>query len=129
MIRKRARKQLWHSLPQAILHNRRRCWKVLCAMQQLAKNEAVNTLEAIRSYEFGTGPRSLGCAPAFGRGSAYLKLHDGARAETEFQRILHHRGAASWSIEGRQSCGVFASQQRSFAIQLLPRIRRNSLAV
>ena len=45
-----------------------------------------NTLEAIRSYEFGTGPRSLGCAPAFVRGSAYLKLHDGARAAAEFQR-------------------------------------------
>jgi eukaryotic-like serine/threonine-protein kinase len=72
------------------------------AMQQLAKNQAakaVNTLEAIRSYEFGTGPRSLGCAPAFVRGSAYLKLHDGARAAAEFQRILGHRGAAGWSIE------------------------------
>jgi tetratricopeptide (TPR) repeat protein len=72
------------------------------AMQQLARNqaaEAVNTLEAIRSYEFGTGPRSLGCTPALVRGSAYLKLHDGARAAAEFQRILGHRGAASWSIE------------------------------
>jgi serine/threonine protein kinase len=72
------------------------------AMQQLAKNqagEAVNTLEAIRRYEFGTGPRSLGCAPAFVRGSAYLKLHDGTGAAAEFQRILSHRGAASWSIE------------------------------
>jgi len=59
----------------------------------------VNTLEAIRSYEFGTGPRSLGCIPAFVRGSAYLKLHDGARAADEFQRILDHRGAATWSIE------------------------------
>jgi tetratricopeptide (TPR) repeat protein len=72
------------------------------AMQQLARNqaaEAVNTLEAIRSYEFGTGPRSLGCTPAFVRGSAYLKLQDGARAAVEFQRILGHRGAAGWSIE------------------------------
>jgi eukaryotic-like serine/threonine-protein kinase len=72
------------------------------AMQQLAKNQAakaVNTLEAIRRYEFGTGPRSLGCTPAFVRGSAYLKLHDGTRAAAEFQRILGHRGTASWSIE------------------------------
>jgi len=72
------------------------------AMQKLARNqagEAVNTLEAIRSYEFGTGPRSLGCTPAFVRGSAYLKLHDGARAAAEFQRILGHRGVASSSIE------------------------------
>jgi len=72
------------------------------AMQQLARNQAadaVNTLEPIRSYEFGTGPRSLGCIPAFVRGLAYLKLHDGSRAATEFQRILDHRGAAGWSIE------------------------------
>ena len=72
------------------------------AMQQLARNqaaEAANTLEALRSYEFGTGPRSLGCTPAFVRGAAYLKLHDGARAAAEFQRILGHRGAAGWSIE------------------------------
>jgi len=72
------------------------------AMQQLARNqaaEAVNTLEAIRSYEFGTGPRSLGCTPAFVRGSAYLKLHDSARAAAEFQRVLSHRGAAGWSVE------------------------------
>jgi serine/threonine protein kinase/tetratricopeptide (TPR) repeat protein len=72
------------------------------AMQQLASNqpaEAVKTLEAIRSYEFGTGPRSLGCTPPFFRGLAYLKLHDAAKAAAEFQRILEHRGAAGWSIE------------------------------
>jgi tetratricopeptide (TPR) repeat protein len=75
---------------------------VVRAMQQLVRNqaaEALNTLEAIRSYEFGTGPRSLGCILAFVRGSSYLKLHDGVRAAAEFQRILNHRGAASWSIE------------------------------
>ena len=72
------------------------------AMQQLASNQpadAVRTLEAIRSYEFGTGPRSLGCTPAFFRGLAYLKLHDAAKAGAEFQRILEHRGAAGWAIE------------------------------
>jgi eukaryotic-like serine/threonine-protein kinase len=72
------------------------------AMQQLASNqpaEAVKTLEAIRSYEFGTGPRSLGCTPPFFRGLAYLKLHDAANAGAEFQRILEHRGAAGWAIE------------------------------
>jgi len=72
------------------------------AMQQLARNqaaEAVNMLEAIRGYEFGTGPRSVGCTPAFVRGLAYLKLHDGAGAAAEFERILIHRGAVGWSIE------------------------------
>jgi eukaryotic-like serine/threonine-protein kinase len=72
------------------------------AMQQLARNqasEAVNTLEAIRNYEFGTGPRSLGATPVYVRGLAYLKLHDGAKAAAEFQRILDHRGATGWGIE------------------------------
>ena len=71
-------------------------------MQQLAGNqpaEAVSTLEGIRSHEFGTGPRALGATPVFVRGLAYLKLHDGAKAATEFQRILDHRGAVSWGIE------------------------------
>jgi len=72
------------------------------AMQQLASNQAaqaVNTLEAVRNYEFGTGPRSLGATPVYVRGLAYLKLHDGAKAAAEFQRILEHRGATSWGIE------------------------------
>jgi serine/threonine protein kinase/tetratricopeptide (TPR) repeat protein len=72
------------------------------AMQQLVRNqasEAVNTLEAIRDYEFGTGPRSLGATPVYVRGLAYLKLHDGAKAAAEFQRILDHRGATGWGIE------------------------------
>jgi len=72
------------------------------AMQQLAKNqaaEAVSTLESIRGYEFGTGPRALGATPPYIRGLAYLKLHDGGKAAAEFQRILDHRGAVAWGIE------------------------------
>ena len=72
------------------------------AMQQLAKgqaSDAVSTLEALRSYEFGTGPRAVGATPVFVRGLAYLKLHDGNKAAAEFQRILDHRGAVSWGIE------------------------------
>jgi len=72
------------------------------AMQQLGRNQgadAVSTLEPIRNYEFGTGPRAVGATPVFLRGLAYLKLHDGAKAATEFQRILDRRGAVSWGIE------------------------------
>jgi tetratricopeptide (TPR) repeat protein len=72
------------------------------AMQQLARNQAaesVNTLETLRNYEFGTGPRALGATPVYVRGLAYLKLHDGAKAGAEFQRILDHRGATNWGIE------------------------------
>jgi eukaryotic-like serine/threonine-protein kinase len=65
---------------------------------QLEKNqpaEAVSTLEPVRPYEWGTGPNSAGVVPNHLRGMAYLKLHDGAKAATEFQSILDHRGVAA----------------------------------
>jgi serine/threonine protein kinase/tetratricopeptide (TPR) repeat protein len=72
------------------------------AAQQIEKNqpaEAVQSLEALRPFEFGTGPRAVGATPVFLRGMAYLKLHDGAKAAAEFQRILDHRGAVSFGAE------------------------------
>jgi serine/threonine protein kinase/tetratricopeptide (TPR) repeat protein len=72
------------------------------AIQQLQRNqpaEALNSLEALRSYEFGTGPRPVGITPVYLRGIAYLKMHDGAKAVAEFQRILEHRGVGGWAIE------------------------------
>jgi eukaryotic-like serine/threonine-protein kinase len=62
---------------------------------QIEKNqpaEAVSTLEPVRPYQWGMGPNSAGLAPSHLRGMAYLKLHDGAKAATEFQSILDHRG-------------------------------------
>jgi serine/threonine protein kinase/tetratricopeptide (TPR) repeat protein len=72
------------------------------AAQHLQKNqpaEAVTLLEALRPYEFGTGPRAIGASPVFLRGMAYLKLHEGAKAGAEFQRILDHRGAVGFGAE------------------------------
>jgi serine/threonine protein kinase/tetratricopeptide (TPR) repeat protein len=72
------------------------------AMQMLAKNqpaEALKALESLRSYEFGTGPRAVGPTPPFLRGTAYLNMHEGAKAASEFQRVLEHRGATSWAVE------------------------------
>ncbi len=72
------------------------------AIQNIQNNQpaaAISLLEPLRSYEFGTGPRGLGATPVFWRGMAYLKLHDGAKAAVEFQRILDHRGAAGFSAE------------------------------
>jgi serine/threonine protein kinase/tetratricopeptide (TPR) repeat protein len=72
------------------------------AMEQIQKNqlsEAITTLERLRPYEFGTGPRSSGTTPVFLRGLTYLKMKDGAKAAAEFQRILDHKGAASWALE------------------------------
>ncbi len=72
------------------------------ALQQLEKNqwpEAITSLEGLRLYEFGTGPRGPGPTPVFLRGTAYLKMRDGAKAVVEFQRILDHRGASGFAPE------------------------------
>jgi tetratricopeptide (TPR) repeat protein len=61
--------------------------------------DAIASLEALRPYEFGTGPRAVGVTPAYWRGIAYLKMKDGAKAAAEFHRLLDHRGAASWAPE------------------------------
>ena len=72
------------------------------AVQQFQKNqpaEAISLLEPLRPYEFGSGPRAPGATPVFLRGMAYLKMHDGAKAAVEFERILQHRGAVSFGPE------------------------------
>jgi len=72
------------------------------SIQQIEKNqltEAISTLETLRPYELGTGPRGAGVGPISWRGTAYLKMHDGTKAATEFQRILDHRGAAGFALE------------------------------
>ena len=63
-------------------------------VQQLPKNPAQTILifEPLRAYELGSGPRADGFDTIYMRGLAYLKLHDGAKAAAEFQRILDHRG-------------------------------------
>jgi len=71
------------------------------AWQQLEQNQlpdAVNTLENARPFEMGSGPDSAGVDTAFLRGLIYLKMRDGAKAAAEFQRILDHRGAASFDL-------------------------------
>jgi tetratricopeptide (TPR) repeat protein len=72
------------------------------AAQQIEKNQladALSTLESLRPYEFGVGAHAVGVTPVFMRGIVYLKMHDGAKAAAEFQRILDHRGAAGFAIE------------------------------
>ena len=72
------------------------------AMGQIQKgqySEGIASLEGLRPSEFGTGPRAVGVTPAYWRGIAYLKMRDGAKAASEFHRLLDHRGAASWAPE------------------------------
>jgi len=62
------------------------------AMNSLQRNQpdqAVAALESARPYELGSGG---GMVAIFIRGEAFLRLHDGAKAAGEYQRILDHRG-------------------------------------
>ena len=71
------------------------------ASQDLQKNQAeqaIAALETVRPYELGAGPRAAGFMPNYLRGVAYLKQRDGAKAATEFQRILDHQGVSAWDI-------------------------------
>ena len=56
--------------------------------------QAVDTLEAAAPYEFGAPPNGALYWPMYVRGEAYLHLRDGAKAATEYQKILDHRGIA-----------------------------------
>jgi predicted Zn-dependent protease len=56
--------------------------------------QAVDTLEAAVPYEFGSPPFGAVYWPMYVRGEAHLRLHNGARAATEYQKILDHRGIA-----------------------------------
>jgi eukaryotic-like serine/threonine-protein kinase len=59
--------------------------------------QAIDTLEASVPYEFGGPPDGASYWPIYVRGEAYLHLHNGAKAATEYQKILDHRGIAAAS--------------------------------
>jgi eukaryotic-like serine/threonine-protein kinase len=59
-------------------------------LHQNKATEAITVLEAARKYELSARFQVFWVIHA--RGSAYLQLHDGAKAAVEFQNILDHRG-------------------------------------
>jgi eukaryotic-like serine/threonine-protein kinase len=69
--------------------------RALGELQRDRPQEAVNALEPARKYELGTGPGAAGFWPVYIRGQAFLRMHDGAKAAAEFQKILDHRGAVA----------------------------------
>jgi eukaryotic-like serine/threonine-protein kinase len=71
------------------------------ALQSLEENrphDAIASLEKVRPYELGSGPRASGFAPNYFRGLAYLRSHDNEKAVFEFQKILDHRGVSAPDI-------------------------------
>jgi eukaryotic-like serine/threonine-protein kinase len=59
------------------------------ALGQGNPQKAIESLSAAGSYELAPVP---GMMPVYLRGEAYLAAHEGAKAASEFQKILDHRG-------------------------------------
>ena len=54
--------------------------------------KAVDTLEAAAPYEMGAPPDGASYWPMYVRGEAYLRLRNGVKAATEYQKVPDHRG-------------------------------------
>jgi tetratricopeptide (TPR) repeat protein len=54
--------------------------------------EAIARLESAAPYEWGGPPFGAVYWPLYIRGEALLKVRDGVKAATEYQKILDHRG-------------------------------------
>jgi tetratricopeptide (TPR) repeat protein len=63
------------------------------AMERQDPNRAIELLKVASSVELGL-PMNIAIlmCPVYLRGEAYLMLHDGNRAEAEFQKFIDHRG-------------------------------------
>jgi tetratricopeptide (TPR) repeat protein len=68
--------------------------KALSELHRNKPEDAIAALEPARKYEYGAGPGTpANFEPVYIRGLAYMQMNDGARAATEFQKMLDHRGA------------------------------------
>lgn len=79
---------------------------------------AIESLEIAAPYELGTPRTALhanfgALYPIYERGEAYLAEHQGAKAATEFQKVLNHRG-----IVGSDPIGALAHLQLARAYML-----------
>src|SRR5271165_962231 len=67
--------------------------RAILSLQRNQPAQAVAALEPAKPYELGADRRVLHTFDAIvTRGDAYLRLHDGANAALEYQKILDHRG-------------------------------------
>jgi len=68
------------------------------ALKHNRPEQAVARLEVTRPYELGSGPSGAGYSINFLRAAAFLGLKDGAKAATEYQKILDHRGTNPFDV-------------------------------
>jgi tetratricopeptide (TPR) repeat protein len=66
--------------------------RALVGLQHNQPEQAVAALDSAKPYELGTAQISGGIVAIFVRGEAFLRLHEGAKAAAEYQKILDHRG-------------------------------------
>ncbi|MGC2324678.1 MAG: protein kinase [Terriglobales bacterium] len=85
-------------------------------LQKKNPGKAVDLLRSAAPYELGSVLNSgwITLVPVYVRGQAYLALHDGKSAETEFQKFVDHRG-----IVTNFPLGALARLQlaRAYAVQ------------
>jgi len=62
------------------------------AMERQDPNRAIELLKVASAVELGSATSFVILLPVYLRGEAYLLLHDGNRAATEFQKFIDHRG-------------------------------------
>ena len=64
-------------------------------------SQALKYLEAVAPYELGTADTFINYLyPAYVRGQAYLRTHNGTAAAAEFQKMLDHRGIVQNFVTG-----------------------------
>ena len=67
--------------------------KATTALNRGNASQALALLESASAYELGDAGASINYLyPAYVRGQAYLRTHDGTQAVGEFQKLLDHRG-------------------------------------
>ncbi|HST10453.1 MAG TPA: protein kinase, partial [Terriglobales bacterium] len=72
--------------------------RAVVAIQKNQPQQAVALLEPALPYDLSGGPGSANLVPPYYRGEAYLRMDDGAKALTEFQKIVTHRGVDPLSV-------------------------------
>jgi len=114
------------------------------ALERQDPDRAIELLKVASSVELG-GPTNLAIflCPAYLRGEAYLMLHDGNRAATEFQKFIDHRGlvmnfpwgalarlglARAYALEAGVGAGLVSAQGHPQGAPLQPDARAKARA-
>jgi serine/threonine protein kinase/Flp pilus assembly protein TadD len=72
--------------------------RAMIDLQLKQPSKAIDELESARAFEMSGGPTAAtDYWPMYLRGEAYLDLHDGAKAQVEYQKVADHRGLSPMS--------------------------------